>query len=282
MMPWCGALNSARIIAEDAAPAQLRQPAEGARGGARRRNGRPGELWPDAPCRSRLRKPTHEWPVAPEPAADRGHGGIMSGRFRFPLTARWAILLLIVAVPLGCSQRVTRIDPAAVTDLSGRWNDTDSRLVANELITSSLTEPWLRRHTEASGGQAPVVIVGDFRNRTMEHIPVNTFVRDLERAYVNAGVVRVVASADERSEVRDERRDQQENARADTRVRMAQETGARYMLQGNIEAIEDREGRERVIFYQVDATLVDLQTNERVWVGQHKIKKVVTQPRLRR
>jgi penicillin-binding protein activator len=206
----------------------------------------------------------------------------MSGRFRFSIVARSALLLLVATAPLACSQRVTRIDPGAVTDLSGRWNDTDSRLVANELITSSLTEQWLRRYTETSGGQAPVVIVGDFRNRTMEHIPVATFVRDLERAYVNSGVVRVVASADERREVRDERRDQQEHARADTRARMAQETGARYMLQGNIEAIEDREGRERVVFYQVDATLIDLQSNERVWVGQHKIKKVITQPRFRR
>ena len=206
----------------------------------------------------------------------------MSGRMRFPRMTRVGMLAAAAFLPLACaSKQVTRIDPDAVTDLSGRWNDTDSRLVANELISSSLTEPWLRRYTEASGGEAPVVIVGSFRNRTMEHIAVNTFVRDLERAYINSGAVRVVASPDERAEVRDERRDQQENARADTRARMAQETGARYMLQGDIEAIEDREGRERVIFYQIDATLVDLQSNERVWAGQKQIKKVITNPRLR-
>lgn len=205
----------------------------------------------------------------------------MSGRFGFARATRWVILLMVVVVPLACGKRVTRIDPAAVTDLSGRWNDTDSRLVANELIGSSLREPWLRRYIESSGGASPVVIIGDFRNRTMEHIPVNTFVKDLELAYVNSGAVRVVASADERVEIRDERRDQQEHARADTRARMAQETGARYILQGNIEAIEDREGRERIIFYQVDASLVDLESNERVWAGQHKIKKYISQSRFR-
>jgi uncharacterized protein (TIGR02722 family) len=205
----------------------------------------------------------------------------MSGRIRFPRIARAGILAAAAFLPLACSQSVTRIDPNAVTDLSGRWNDTDSRLVANELIRSSLTEPWLRRFTESHGGDAPVVIVGDFRNQTMEHIAVNTFVKDLERAFINSGSVRLVASSEERTEVRDERRDQQENARADTRARMAQETGARYMLQGNIEAIEDREGRERVVYYQIDATLVDLQSNERVWAGQKQIKKVVTQPRVR-
>lgn len=197
--------------------------------------------------------------------------------------AMWRGLVLALAIlPAACGgQRVTRIDPAAVTDLSGRWNDTDSRLVANEMIRSSLNEQWLRRHTETSGGDAPVVIVGEFRNRTMEHIAVNTFVRDLERAFVNSGAVRIVASADERREVRDERADQQQNARADTRVRMAQETGARYMLQGDIDAIEDRQGRERVVYYQIDATLLDLQSNEKVWVGQHRIKKLIEQPRIR-
>jgi uncharacterized protein (TIGR02722 family) len=196
--------------------------------------------------------------------------------------ARAGAFALVFIVPAACGgKRVTRIDPAAVTDLSGRWNDTDSRLVANELISESLNHDWLRRYSASSGGEAPVVIVGTFANNTMEHIPVNTFVKDLERAYVGSGAVRVVASPEERAEVRDERRDQQENARADTRARMAQETGARYMLQGTIEAIQDREGRETIVFYQVDATLVDLQSNEKVWTGQHKIKKYIERPRIR-
>jgi hypothetical protein len=93
--------------------------------------------------------------------------------------------------------------------------------------------------------------------------------------------VRVVASADERREVRDERQDQQQHASADSRARIGQELGARYMLQGDIQAIEDQEGRERVVYYQIDATLVDLESNVKVWTGQHRIKKYITRPRLR-
>ena len=197
-------------------------------------------------------------------------------------TLRAGALVAVALIPLACSQRVTRIDPKSVTDLSGRWNDTDSRLVANELIRSSLTEPWLRSYREAHAGEAPVVIVGTFKNSTLEHIPVNTFVNDLERAFVNSGSVRVVASRDERGEVRGEREDQQQNASAATRARMAQETGARYMLQGDIQAIEDQEGRERIVFYQVDAQLVDLQSNEKVWTGQFKQKKYIERSRFRR
>ena len=176
----------------------------------------------------------------------------------------------------GCiKQKVTRIDPNAVTDLSGRWNDTDSRLVANALIYQSLESPWAIRYSEVHGGDAPTVIVGEFRNKTMEHIPVNTFLLNLENAFVNSGSVRVVASSTEREEIRGERYDQQQFARAGTRAALGQELGANYILQGEIAAIEDEEARERIIYYQVNATLINLETNEKTWVGQYEIKKYI-------
>lgn len=195
---------------------------------------------------------------------------------------RHAVVLALAAVALAAcnNKRVSRVDPASVTDLSGRWNDVDSRLVANALIEQSLTAGWLGGYTAARGGQSPAVIVGSFRNRTLEHVPMGTFIKDLEKAFVNSGRVRVVASRDERSEVRDERQDQQENAVADTRARLGRELGAAYMLQGDVQAIEDAEGREKVVFYQVDAFLVDLESNQKVWIGQHKIKKYIDRRRI--
>lgn len=190
-----------------------------------------------------------------------------------------AVLALTALVVGACGKRVSRIDPSSVTDLSGRWNDTDSRLVANELIEQSLDGVWITRYLETNGGEPPAVIVGSFRNQTLEHIPVNTFINDLERAMINSGMVQMVASQDEREELRGERTDQQEHARADSRARMAYELGANFMLQGELTAIEDEEGRERVVYYQVDATLTDLESNVRVWAGQHQIKKYIERPR---
>lgn len=190
------------------------------------------------------------------------------------------LVLAVALVASGCGHKqVSRIDPGTVTDLSGRWNDTDSRLVANELIEQSLENAWAVRYADRHGGQPPTVIIGEFRNRTMEHIPVRTFIRDLERAYVGSGSVRVVASAEERDGVRAEREDQQEHARADTRARLAQEAGAAYMLLGEIHAIEDEEDREKIVWYQIDATLVDLESNVKVWAGQHEIKKYIERRR---
>jgi hypothetical protein len=197
------------------------------------------------------------------------------------LTVRAVALVAAVLTLAACgSTRVARIDPESVTDLSGRWNDADSRLVANALITQSIDATWATQFSAANGGKTPTVIVGAFRNRTLEHIPVQTFTRDLERAYITTGAVRVVASVDERGEVRAERADQQMNAVAESRAKLAMEQGAQFMLQGDVQAIEDAQGRERVVTYQIDATLVNLETNAKVWVGQHKIKKYVDRRRI--
>lgn len=195
----------------------------------------------------------------------------------------FAATLAVLAVPLlgACNnKRVARIEPTSVTDLSGRWNDTDSRLVAGALVQQAMSDAWLARASAARGGRGPTVIVGAFTNNTMEHIPISTFTHDVERALVGSGAVTVVASADEREGVRAERADQQTNALADTRARPAAEQGAQYMLRGDVQAIEDAEGRERVVYYQIDATLVDLQSNAKVWVGQHKIKKYIDRRRI--
>ena len=156
---------------------------------------------------------------------------------------RAALALAALTVSGGCATQVTRISPDQQVDLSGRWNDVDSRQVADAMVRQSfqgdMGGSWAVQYMQAHAGRRPTVIVGTVRNRSLEHIPVETFVRDLERAYLSSGQVQVVASRDERDEVRDERADQQENAAADTRTRMAREQGAQYMLQGDISQITD-------------------------------------------
>src|SRR4051794_40436269 len=53
------------------------------------------------------------------------------------------------------NKRVSRIDPGAVTDLSGRWNDTDSRLVAGALVSQALGAPWVEKSAQSRGGRPP-------------------------------------------------------------------------------------------------------------------------------
>jgi penicillin-binding protein activator len=193
-----------------------------------------------------------------------------------------AAIALATAVLLGgCAggKKVSRIDTNETVDLSGNWNDTDSRLVADEMIGDAMSQngaqrPWLMNFVRDKS-KNPAVIVGAMRNLTDEHIATGTFVGDIERAFVNSGTVRVVAKKEEREGVRDERQDQQANASPETMKEFGMELGADYMLIGEINKIVDQEGKEKVAFYQIDMTLTDLQTNEKVWLGQKKIKKYI-------
>ncbi|MCG9132635.1 penicillin-binding protein activator LpoB [Candidatus Poribacteria bacterium] len=185
-------------------------------------------------------------------------------------------LLVGITIFSGCgsSKQVTRVDADTTIDLSGRWNDTDSRMVADEIIGDCLTHSWINDHGISAGGK-PVVIVGGIRNKSMEHIAVATFISDIERAFINSGKVRTVSSSNERSEIREERADQGEFAALETVKRMGRELGADYMMTGEINTIEDREGGDQVVFYQTDLTLTNIETNEKIWIGQKKIKKFI-------
>jgi uncharacterized protein (TIGR02722 family) len=197
----------------------------------------------------------------------------------FSLRAGLALLLLTAAS--ACSTKVERIDEREAVDLSGAWNDTDSRLVSEEMVRDSLSRPWLQEWGGGPGKKRPAVIVGEVRNMSHEHINVNTFTLDVERALINSGKVDFVATKDERKGIRDERKDQDLNAREDTRNPMGRELGADFMLTGSINTIVDPSGDTQVRFYQVNMTLTSLADNRKVWVGQKDIRKLVTRGKLR-
>lgn len=195
---------------------------------------------------------------------------------RSALWALFAVVLLLAA----CGTKVERIEPDEVRDLSGQWNDTDSRLVSEEMIADVLNRPWVSEF-QGTHSARPAVIVGEIRNLSHEHINTGTFVADMERALINSGRVDFVASKVERGEIRQERSDQEIHAREETRKEMGQELGADFMLQGTINTIVDQEGKEAVKFYQVDLTLISLVDNRKVWIGQKKVKKYVKKGALR-
>ena len=186
------------------------------------------------------------------------------------LVVTFGLLFLLAA----CNPTVTRVESDSVTDLSGNWNDTDSRLVAQEMIQDVLSRSWLSKFNRDKG-KAPTVIVGTVRNLSHEHINTRTFIADMERELINSGEVEFVASADDRKEVRSEVKEQDLHASEETRKAMGNEVGADFMLQGSINSIVDAVSGEQARFYQIDLTLIELGTNRKVWVGQKKIKKTV-------
>lgn len=193
--------------------------------------------------------------------------------------------IMIIALHVTCggpSRTVDRVAADSTTDLSGYWNDTDSRLVAEEMVGDMQRGGWYAEFLEESNGEKPRVIVGNIslKNAT-EHIKTEGFIKDIQRELINGGKVRFVASAEERQEVRDERLDQQDHASEETAKRLAHETAADFMLKGSITMYEDALDNQLVKFYQVDLQLLNIESNENVWIGSKKIKKAIEQKKRR-
>lgn len=191
---------------------------------------------------------------------------------------KFLLLVFCLFLIIGCSntRTVKRISTDEVTDLSGRWNDTDSRLVAEAMISEMLTRPWLFDFEQVTGN-LPVVIVGTVRNMSTEHIDVEVFIKDIERELINSGKVQFVASRQEREEIREEKMDQQMYASLETAKKLAEEVGADYFLIGSVKSVEDWFEGKKAVLYSVDLELINVEKNLKSWIGNKKIKKFIEQ-----
>jgi len=189
-----------------------------------------------------------------------------------------ATLMLSALILASCAtgKTVTRVSADTQIDLSGRWNDTDSQMVANAMISDVVQRPWIGDFVGANN-RKPVVIVGEVKNRSSEHIETLVFTKSLERELINSGKVKFVASSDERGGVRQELLDQQTEASPETMKRLGQATGADFYLGGVITSVTDAVEGKKVVFYKVNLELINIETSEKVWIGDKEIKKVIGQ-----
>lgn len=192
-----------------------------------------------------------------------------------------AAALCSVALLAGCASsnpKVSRVEADTQIDLSGYWNDTDVRIVCESLIADCESSARIAQF-ESKNRRLPVFIVGSFRNESDEHIDTSIITKKMETAILNSGKADFVASKGERTELRDERDQQQDFASEATAKALANETGADFMMIGTVKTIVDKAGGTATRTYFVYAELIDIETNKKIWMGENsEIKKVIKTP----
>lgn len=183
--------------------------------------------------------------------------------------------LFLMAFLISCQTRtVTRINPDTQIDLSGRWNDSDSRMVADKMVNDLLTSEKFKDYIKEKGSK-PAIVVGLIKNKTSEHIDAANYVKKFELAIYNSNVAELVESDEFRDKLRLERAQQQDFADPATVSQWGKEIGADVMLFGEMTSETDTYNNRRVVNYITTLFLTDIETNKRVWYGQHEIKKLV-------
>jgi len=183
-------------------------------------------------------------------------------------------LVLLVVMVGGCSCQVSRLAPEQTIDLSGRWNDADSRLVAGTMVQSLMRTERYQQYASQLG-RRPAIIVGLVRNKTSEHIDAANYIKKIEVSIFDSGLADLVESDHFRDLLRRERAEQQDFASSETVKKWGREMGADLMLFGEMTSETDVSGNRRVVNYVTTLFLTEIETNKRVWFGQHEIKKFV-------
>jgi uncharacterized protein (TIGR02722 family) len=181
---------------------------------------------------------------------------------------------LIAFLLVSCARSVSRVDPNQQIDLSGRWNDSDSRMVANKMVSELLGTDKFKDYSNALG-KKPVIIVGLIRNKTSEHIDADNYIKKIELAIYNSGIADLVESDSFRDKLRQERAEQQDFSNSTTASKWGKEVGANLMLFGEMTSETDVYNKKRVVNYITTLFLTDIETNKRVWYGQEEIKKYI-------
>lgn len=188
---------------------------------------------------------------------------------------RISFFVLLFIVVIACQNRkVTRIDPSTEIDLSGRWNDTDSRKVADQVIYDLFDSQNFKTYASELG-RKPVIVMGLIRNKTAEHIDANNFIKKFEMVILNSSIADIVESEEFRDKLRVERSQQQDFADTSTAKQFGKEIGADLMLFGEMTAETDVYNKKKVVNYITTLFLTDIETNKRIWYGQNEIKKFV-------
>ena len=115
------------------------------------------------------------------------------------------------------------------------------------------------------------------RNKTTGYIDTRYFTKQIEAALVRSATVEVVSSLEEAADARAERQDQAIHASDESAKSEQNELGADFVLNGWLLSDDDSAGGKTVRAYLTSIEVIDVTTQRKAWMGQKRIKKLITQ-----
>ncbi len=179
--------------------------------------------------------------------------------------------LLAAALVSGCSTEVSYGDAKATETVTVDYGSTDLQSMSGKMVQSLIDNPVM---TEISSAGRPVLFVDSIRNKTSEHIDTEALTDTMRTQLLRSGKVRFVDMS-KVAAVKEQLEYQQAAGMVDpaSMVRMGKQTGAQYMLYGNLASIVKDNGKVKDVFYQLTMNLMDLKSGELVWADQQEIRK---------
>ena len=171
----------------------------------------------------------------------------------------------------GCSTEVSYGDAKETETVTVEYGSTDLQSLASKMARSLADSPAVK---EASANGRPVLFVDSIRNKSSEHIDTEALTDSMRTQLLRSGKFRFVDMSKVQS-VKEQLEYQQQSGMVNpaAMVRLGKQTGAQYMLYGNLASIVKDNGKVKDVFYQLTMNLMELESGELIWADQQEIRK---------
>ena len=159
-------------------------------------------------------------------------------------------------------------DPNEIAMLDDKWNQNDMQLVAKKMIGSM--EVWLDGQEVAD---KPIIILETPKNRTTEHIDMNSLYDHIKTALIQSGRFSFLDKA-ARGEIAGEYEYQGSGyVDPDQAKGPGQQKAAEYLMGGVVTSTIQQVGSNKLVYYKATFELTDILTTEIIWTDQKEIRK---------
>lgn len=165
--------------------------------------------------------------------------------------------------------RGTYEDPNTIEMLSDQFNENDLQLIAKKMVNSLASSPRFAQPAQ----QLPVVLVGRMKNKTSEHIDMNSLADKIQTGLAQTGKFALLDKA-AREDLAEEY-EYQQSGYVDPNAAKApgQQASADYLMTGEISSIIQQVGRDKLVYYKMTVKLNNVRTGIVEWTDEKEIRK---------
>lgn len=181
-------------------------------------------------------------------------------------------ILLVAPLMVACGTKTFTkgkyADPNEVALLDDQFNENDMQLLSNKLAESLIEYEKIK-----SAKDRPVIMVGQVKNRTSEHVDIKMLTDRVRTALIKTGRFSF-ASKEARSELAEEYEYQSSDfVDQETSVKKGGQLGVEYIITGDLGSNVQEVGKDKIVFYRMTMNLINVKTNIIEWSDDKEIRK---------
>lgn len=180
------------------------------------------------------------------------------------------MFMLVASLFTGCSS-VEYGDATAQETVNTDFGSTDLQMIASKMVDELLVFPPV---VQVTSQRRPVVFIDRIKNKTTEHIDLESVTDTIQSKLINSGKFRFVDMA--AVEQVKQQLNYQENSglvNPESAVVVGKQLGAEYMLYGNMSSIVKQDDGKRDVYYKFTLKLLHIESGILEWSAEKEIRK---------